>query len=163
MMNEKEVIEMKEELRKEELIDLEKRVKSLDSKICRLKKMEYDSNKMKEFLEERRIYREVVIEKKEKKVVIYDREKSEIDSMSFEEVVRGIRNVDSIKCIELGKNEKFRSIEKLEKLEKVREWLIDRKGVVDGNSMGKVKVSDVMRVLEDIESIEDLKKWLENK
>ena len=157
----KEVIEMKKELR---LLDVESLRKlkrsSVDSKVCRLKKTEYDVNKMNELLEKGRIIVEVINEKVEKKVVIYEREEEEIKVMNYEEVMKGIKNVDSLRCIEGGKNEKFKDLKKIEKLEKVREWLLDRKKEVEGNKNGNIKISDIVRKIEDIKDIEELKKWL---
>lgn len=159
----KEIEAMKEELRSWELVALEKKLRSFQSKVCRLKKIEKRKKEMIECLEKERIIKEVIIEKKEKKVSIYEREKDEIMCMDIEEVMRGIKNVDSIKCIELSKDDDKIDKEKLKKLEVVREWLIDRKEEVKGSSKGLINVSDVVRKLEDIESIEELKEWLLNK
>lgn len=157
----KEIIEMKKELR---LLDVESLRKlkrsSVDSKVCRLKKTEYDVNKMNELVKKGRIIVEVINEKVEKKVVIYEREEEEIKVMNYEEVMKGIKNVDSLRCIEGGKNEKFKDLKKIEKLEKVREWLLDRKKEVEGNKNGNIKISDIVRKIEDIKDIEELKKWL---
>lgn len=160
MRNELEVMKYKEELRVESLEVLEKKSKSLDSSICRKKKMEFDVEEMNNLLEEKRIIREVIIEKKEIKVVIYERSLEDIEVMNYEEVMKGIKNIDSLLCIELGKNDNFRNDEKVEKCKKVREWLIDRKNIVSGSSLGKVNISDVMRKIEDIKDLEELKEWL---
>jgi len=157
----KEVIEMKKELRLMDVESLRKlKRSSVDSKVCRLKKTEYDVNKMNELLEKGRIIVEVISEKVERKVVIYEREEEEIKVMNYEEVMKGIKNVDSLRCIEGGKNEKFKDLKKIEKLEKVREWLLDRKKEVEGNKNGNIKISDIVRKIEDIKDIEELKKWL---
>lgn len=162
-MKDVEVMEIKEDLRKWGMEELEKKSKSLDSLICRKKKMEYDVEEMNKLLEMKRIVKEVIIEKKEKKVVIYERSEEEIKVMNIEEVLKGLKNVDSIKCLELGKKSELVSKEKLEKLDKVREWLVNRKNEVSGNSLGKISISDVLRKIEDCKDLEELKIWLEEK
>lgn len=156
----KEIESMKVELRSWELVDLEKKLRSFQSKVCRLKKIEKRKKEMMECLEKERIIKEVIIEKKEKKVSIYEREKEEIMIMDIEEIMKGIKNVDSIKCIELSKDDDKIDKKKLSKLEVVRKWLVERKEEIKGSSKGLINVSDVIRKLEDIESMEELKKWL---
>jgi hypothetical protein len=157
----KEINEMKEELRKWNMEDLEKKIKSLQSLKCRLKKIEKRKKEMEDVLEKERIIREVIIEKSEKKVSIYEREEEEIKVMNVEEVLRGIKNIDSILCIEKSKDKM--NEEKIEKCNKVRVWLVERKEEVEGNNKGNVKISDVLRKMEDCKSLEDLKIWLLDK
>ena len=163
MLSMKEVLEMKKVLRSWSLVDLEKKIKSFQSLKCRYGKIEKKKKEMEDVLEKERIVREIIIEKKEKKVVLYERSKEEISVLNIEEVMRGIKNIDSILCIEKGKEEKFRNDEKLEKCGIVREWLVERKEEVNGNSLGNVKVSDVVRKIEDCKDLEELKEWLMNK
>lgn len=163
MMNVKEIEKMKNDLRKKDVVELEKLMKNYSSKKCRLKKIEYDVKEMEELLENERICREVIIEKKEKKSVIYERLEEEIKVMNIEEVMKGIKNVDSLRCIENGKRDEFKDKSKIEKMEKVREWLLERKKEVEGNSNGSIKISDVIRKIEDVKSLEELKSWLEEK
>jgi hypothetical protein len=118
---------------------------------------------MELILEKERIVREVIIEKTERKNFIYERSKEEIDCMNMEEVMKGIKNIDSILCIENGKEDKFKNLEKIEKCNMVRGWLIERKEIVSGSSLGKVNISDVLRKIEDCKNLEDLKVWLEEK
>lgn len=158
-----EVLEMKEELRKYSLEDLTKKVKSLQSVKCRYGKIEKKKSEMELILEKERIVREVIIEKTERKNFIYERSKEEIDCMNMEEVMKGIKNIDSILCIENGKEDKFKNLEKIEKCNMVRGWLIERKEIVSGSSLGKVNISDVLRKIEDCKNLEDLKVWLEEK
>ena len=115
---------------------------------------------MEKLLIDERIIKEVIIEKKEIKVVIYERSIEEVNCMNYEEVVKGIKNIDSILCIEKNKGDKWRNEEKIEKCGKVRKWLVDRKEIVSGNNLGKVSVIDVLRKLEDIKDIEELRNWL---
>jgi hypothetical protein len=163
VIDEKEVLKVKEELRKLSLEELRKSGKNYDSLICRRKKMEFDVDEMDYLLLMKRMIREVIIEKEEKKSVIYERLEAEIKVMNIEEVMKGIKNVDSIKCIELSKKEEMRSKEKLDKLEVVREWLLKRKEEISGNSLGKVNISDVLRKIEDCKDLEELKNWLVEK
>lgn len=163
MLSKKEILEVKEDLRNWELVDLEKKIKSLQSLKSRYGKIEKKKKEMEDILIKERIVREVIIEKKEKKVFIYERLENEIMVMSIEEVMRGIKNIDSILCIERSKELEFQDKEKMVKCDNVREWLVNRKLEVSGNSSGKVNVSDVLRKIEDVESIEDLKEWLVEK
>jgi hypothetical protein len=160
MLNEKEIMDMKEVLRSESMEELDKRIKSLQSMKCRLKKIESKKDEMEEVLIKERIVREVIIEKKEIKVVIYERSIEDIGSMNYEEVMKGIKNIDSILCIENSKDKEFKNMDKIGKCIKVREWLISRKKVVSGSELGKVNISDIYRKLEDIKDIDELKKWL---
>ena len=163
MRNEKEIKVLKEELRKCEVVELEKKIKSLQSMKCRLRKMDNNVDKMNDILEEERIYREVVNEKKERKLFIYERNEDDIFSMSYEEVMKGIKNCDSIKCLELSKNEEFMDNDKLVKVEKIREWLIERKKEVSKLDAGLIRISDVINMLDMVSSLKDLKEWLLNK
>lgn len=160
MLMVKEIEALKEELRTWTMEDLEKKSKSYDSLICRKKKMEYDPLEMEDLVLKKRIIREVIIEKKEVKAVIYERSEDEIMVMNIEEVMKGIKNVDSIKCIELAKKDEMQDKSKLEKLETVRTWLLNRKEEVSGNSLGKVSILDVLRKIEDCKTLEDLTEWL---
>lgn len=163
MMNEREILKMKEELRKESIEVLERKIQSLQSLKCRWKKIENKKNEMEELLVKERIVKEVIIEKKEIKVVIYERNMEDILVMNYEEVMKGIKNIDSILCIEKSKNDEYRNDEKIEKCNRVREWLINRKNVVSGNSLGKISVSDVLRKIEDVKDLEELRIWLVEK
>lgn len=160
MMKKEEVMKMKEDLRKESILDLEKKMKVFGSKKCRMKKIEYNVKDMEKLLEEERICREVIIEKKEKKVYIYERSEEDIKNMNIEEVMKGIKNIDSLMCIEKGMREEVINYEKLEKCKKVRGWLVERKKIVSGSELGKINVSDLLRKLEDLESVEDVRNWI---
>lgn len=157
-MSVKDIERIKEELRSWDLVDLKKKLGSLSSRKCRLKKIERKKVEMLDVLENERIVREVINEKSEKKLSIYERDREDINCMSYEEVMKGIKNVDSIKCIELSKDNV--NDEKLDKLEKVRVWLVDRKKEVEGSSRGMIRISDIVRKLEDIKNVEELKEWL---
>lgn len=157
-MSVKDIERMKEELISWDLVDLKKKLGSLSSRKCRLKKIERKKVEMLDVLENERIVREVINEKSEKKLSIYERDREDINCMSYEEVMKGIKNVDSIKCIELSKDNV--NDEKLDKLEKVRVWLVDRKKEVEGSSKGMIRISDIVRKLEDIKNVEELKEWL---
>lgn len=160
MYNEKEIEEIKVELRKENIEVLERKIKSLQSLKCRWKKIENKKDDMEKLLIDERIIKEVIIEKKEIKVVIYERSYEEISCMNYEEVMKGIKNIDSILCIERSKGDEWRNEEKIEKCGVVREWLVSRKEIVSGNNLGKISVIDILRKLEDVGSVNELKDWL---
>lgn len=163
MLSVNEILEMKEELRSWSIEDLEKKIKSFQSLKSRYGKIEKKKSELEGVLIKERIVREVIIEKKEKKVVIYERLKDEIMVMNIEEVMRGLKNIDSILCIEKGKELKFRNLEKISKCDIVRVWLVERKLEVSGNSLGNVKISDVLRKIEDCNDLSELVEWLLNK
>lgn len=163
MISEKEILGMKEELRKEKIEVLERKIQSLQSLKCRWKKIENKKEEMEDLLVRERIVKEVIMEKKEVKVVIYERSMEEIMVMNYEEVMKGIKNIDSILCIEKSKNDEYRNDEKIEKCNVVREWLVNRKNVVSGNSLGKISISDVLRKIEDCKELEDIRVWLVEK
>lgn len=163
VINEVEYMEYKEELRKDNVEELRRKKKSVDSSICRLRKREYKKDEMDCLLIKGRGIVEVISEKLERKNVWYERSEDDIKILCYEEVVKGMNSLYSILCIERGKLGKFRNDEKIVKCEKVMEYLKERKKEVEGNRNGVVKVDDIMRKLEDIKDIEDLKKWLVEK
>lgn len=163
VFSKEEVLKLKEDYRKVDVVELEKKIRSISSMKCRYRKMENKLEEMERLVVEERIIREILNEGKEKKVVIYERRKDEIDCMSYEEVFKGIKNIDSILCIERSKEDKYKDENKIRKCDEVREWLVERRNVVSGNNLGLVKISDVLRKMEDVSSLDELKEWLESK
>lgn len=138
-----------------DLFEVAKELKKLQSKKCRLKKMKGHSNyeeMMKEVLSEEQLLKEVrqLLDPKEKPVTMYTQE--DVDMLDYDETVKAIRSIQSKKTLSKwltdveGDNDEYRNACKIEAM------LIERRNNIKPVDNEYIRKTDLQTIIDTIES-----------
>ena len=138
-----------------DLFEVAKELKRIQSVKCRLKKQkgrsDYDEL-MKNVLAEEQLVKEVrqLLDPKEKSVTKYEQE--DVDQLDYDEVVKAIRSIQSKKTLtrwlttEDGNNDEYRNACRIE------EMLIERRNQIKPVDNEYVRKTDLQTIIDTIES-----------
>lgn len=138
-----------------DLFEVAKELKRIQSVKCRLKKMKGRSDynqQMLDVLAEEQLLKEVrqLLDPKEKPVTMYTQE--DVDQLDYDETVKAIRSIQSKKTLSRwltdveGDNDEFRNACKIE------EMLIERRNNTKPVDNEYVRKTDVQTIIDTIES-----------
>lgn len=144
-----------------DLFEVSKELKKLQSRKCRLKKMKGHSNyekMMTEVLSEEQLLKEVrqLLDPKEKPVTLYEQE--DVDMLDYDETVKAIRSIQSKKTLSRwltevdGDNDEYRNACRIEKM------LIERRNSIRPVDNEYIRKTDLQTVIDTIESSGKLSK-----
>lgn len=154
-------VEAKAKSLNNDILEVSKALKSLQSKKCRLKKMSGHKNyqeMLTELLQEEELLKQVrqLIEPKEKAVTTY--EQSDVDMLDYDETIKALRSIQSKKTLskwlttEAGDNDEYRNACRIEEMLKARRDAIKP---VDNEHIRK---TDLQTIIDTIESTADISK-----
>lgn len=158
MTNLKEIEKVAKEFNND-LMAVEKALKSIQSKKCRLKKQSgrFDyQEKMTEVLQEEQILKQVrqLLDPKEKPVTMY--EQADVDQLDYDEVVKAIRSIQSKKTLtrwlttEDGDNDEYRNACRIEKM------LVERRNSIKPVDNEYIRKTDLQTIIDTIKSTGDI-------
>ena len=158
MTNLKKVEQKANELNND-LLEVSKELKRIQSIKCRLKKQKGRSNyeqQMVEVLKEEQLLKEVrqLLDPKEKPVTMYSQE--DIDQLDYDETIKAIRSIQSKKTLtrwlttEDGNNDEYRNACRIE------EMLKERRNKIQPVDNEYVRKTDLQTIIDTIESNENL-------
>ncbi len=159
-INLKEVEKKANELNND-MLEVTKALKSIQSKKCRLKKMSGHvkyNDMMTEVLKEEELLKQVrqLLDPKEKSVTMY--EQSDVDMLDYDETVKAIRSIQSKKTLtrwlttEDGDNDEYRHACKIEQM------LIEHRNKIKPVDNEHVRKTDLQTVIDTIEATADISK-----
>lgn len=154
MTNLKKVEQKAKELNND-LLEVSKELKRIQSVKCRLKKQKGKSTyeaQMTEVLKEEQLLKEVrqLLDPKEKPVTMYTQE--DVDQLDYDETIKAIRSIQSKKTLTRwlttndGDNDEFRNACRIEKM------LIERRNNIKPIDNEYVRKTDVQTIIDTIES-----------
>lgn len=160
MINMKEVEKVAKSLNND-LLEVEKKLKSIQSKKCRLKKMSGRSNYeqlLTEVLQEEELYKQVrqLLNPKEKPVTMYEQE--DVDMLDYDELVKAIKSIQSKKTLTRwltdvdGDNDEYRNACRIEKM------LIERRNIIKPVDNEYIRKTDLQTMIDTIEMTPDITK-----
>lgn len=138
-----------------DLFEVSKELKRLQSIKCRLKKQKGRSNyeeQMSNVLKEEQLLKEVrqLLDPKEKPVTMYEQE--DVDQLDYDEVVKAIRSIQSKKTLsrwlttEDGDNDEYRNACRIEKM------LVERRNIIKPVDNEHIRKTDLQTIIDTIES-----------
>lgn len=144
-----------------DLFEVSKELKKIQSKKCRLKKMSGHSNyesMMTEVLKEEELLKQVrqLLDPKEKPVTMYEQE--DVDQLDYDETIKAIRSIQSKKTLtrwlttEDGNNDEYRNACRIEKM------LIERRNILKPVDNDHLRKTDLQTIIDTIESTPDITK-----
>lgn len=158
MTNLKEVEKMAKKMNND-LLEVSKELKKIQSQKCRLKKMSGRSNYnelMTEVLKKEELLKSVrqLLDPKEKPVTMY--EQKDVDQLDYDETVKAIRSIQSKKTLtrwltdEDGNNDEYKNACKIEKM------LIERRNSIKPVDNEHIRKTDLQTIIDTIESTNDI-------
>ena len=153
-INLKEVEKKANELNND-LFEVAKELKRIQSVKCRLKKMKGRSDyedQMKNVLSEEQLLKEVrqLLDPKEKPVTMYDQ--ADVDQLDYDETVKAIRSIQSKKTLSRwltdvdGDNDEYRNACRIESM------LIERRNKIKPVDNEYIRKTDLQTIIDTIES-----------
>lgn len=147
-----------EKMAKEFDMDVEKvklELKRIQSAKCRLKKMKFKSSYESEM--EKVVCYEDLLKEVKRYIVpqgkfVTDFEREDVEKLSYDEVIRALRSIQSKKCLSKYKVEKIEDNVEYNRACEVEGWLKKKRDSMDSKEDGKVNKMDVMKVIELIEN-----------
>lgn len=144
-----------------DLLEVARHLKSIQSKKCRLKKMSGHSSYQKmmtEILQEEELLKQVrqLLDPKEKPVTMYEQE--DVDMLDYDETIKAIRSIQSKKTLskwltdEEGNNDEYRNACRIEAM------LIERRNSIKPIDNDHIRKSDLQTIIDTIESTHDISK-----
>jgi hypothetical protein len=144
-----------------DLLEVAKELKKIQSQKCRLKKMCGRSNYeelMTNVLKEEELLKQVrqLLDPKEKPVTMYDQK--DVDLLDYDETIKAIRSIQSKKTLtrwltdEDGNNDEYKNACKIEKM------LIERRNIIKPIDNEHIRKSDLVTIIDTIESTNDISK-----
>lgn len=154
MTNLKKVEQKAQELNND-LFEVSKELKRIQSIKCRLKKQKGRSTyeqQMTEVLKEEQLLKEVrqLLDPKEKPVTMYNQE--DVDQLDYDETIKAIRSIQSKKTLtrwlttEDGNNDEYQNACRIEKM------LIERRNQIKPVDNEYVRKTDLQTIIDTIES-----------
>lgn len=154
MTNLKEVEKKAKELNND-LLEVSKELKRIQSVKCRLKKQKGRSDyeeQMKNVLSEEQLLKEVrqLLDPKEKPVTMYEQE--DVDQLDYDETIKAIRSIQSKKTLSKwltdveGDNDEYRNACRIEKM------LIERRNNIKPVDNEYIRKTDLQTIIDTIES-----------
>lgn len=155
------LVEQKANELNNDLLEVSKHLKKIQSKKCRLKKMSGHSNYqvlMTEVLQEEELLKQVrqLLDPKEKPVTMYEQE--DVDMLDYDEVVKALRSIQSKKTLtkylttEPGNNDEYRNACRIESM------LIERRNIIKPVDNEHIRKTDLQTIIDTIESTNDISK-----
>lgn len=144
-----------------DMLEVSKALKSIQSKKCRLKKMSGHVNYQKmltEVLQEEELLKQVrqLLDPKEKSVTMY--EQSDVDMLDYDETAKAIRSIQSKKTLtrylttEAGNNDEYRHACKIEQM------LIEHRNKIKPVDNEHIRKTDLLTIIDVIETTPDITK-----
>lgn len=160
MINMKKVEAKANELNND-LLEVAKSLKAIQSKKCRLKKMSGHSSYQKmmtEVLQEEELLKQVrqLLEPKAKPVTMYEQE--DVDKLDYDETVKAIRSIQSKKALsrwlttEDGNNDEYRNACRIEAM------LVERRNLIKPVDNEYIRKTDLQTIIDTIQATADISK-----
>lgn len=159
-VNMKEVEKKANELNND-LLEVQKELKKIQSRKCRLKKMSGHSSYQEmitNVLQEEELLKQVrqLLDPKEKPVTMYEQE--DVDMLDYDETIKAIRSIQSKKTLskwltdEEGNNDEYRNACRIESM------LIERRNMIRPIDNEHIRKTDLQTIIDTIEMTPDITK-----